>query len=36
MGDDSDTDFPLFGITCLVTKIKNSRRKTKPFRAIIE
>src|SRR5262245_40999558 len=37
MGDESNADFPVFAITsCLVAKIKNTNRKTKPFRTIIE
>src|SRR5262245_64020396 len=36
MGDESNADFPVFAISCLVAKIKNTNRKTKPFRTIIE
>src|SRR5262245_18320315 len=36
IGDESNADFPVFAISCLVAKIKNTNRQTKPFRTIIE
>src|SRR5262245_5860753 len=36
MGDESNADLPVFAISCLVAKIKNTNRQTKPFRTIIE